>query len=354
MTVESLEPGKTLSAAQVKTVLSLIDPKKIQVRETDELLYVKNARGEDERVDAINYPDRREIVLFAPAWREHIRYGFELKHLVLHELLGLARIDDAGYKISAKIFPPSRRPVSLTDGLAKCYASMWVLYFDAEGVSRIRQAFPAQGQSFEKTFGAAERRGGKKSSVCGLNGCRDKDYGRLVRSLDLRVPLKLDTEAPDAKTYFIEIASALEGESFLFGWGAASRLLVYNPPLASWIVSVSTNGKVATMAEGTILGSNDSGRVTFGVQLPDPSFHQALRESGIRLEIAPKVHREVGQGILDIHNVWELLRSHAVSKGAAEGEVDRYLRENVFKSFGEAVPITTAVTCTFYPEQNKR
>lgn len=71
----------------------------------------KSLKIDSVSVDAINYPDINRIELSEPRWTKRSR---EQKiHLVAHELLGLARITDSGYRVSQGLVNAAFRTTTL-------------------------------------------------------------------------------------------------------------------------------------------------------------------------------------------------------------------------------------------------
>jgi hypothetical protein len=55
----------------------------------------------DEPVEAVNFPDQKEIVFNTPAWKK--KNYLEKDHLAIHELLGLLEITDYQFQVSKEI-----------------------------------------------------------------------------------------------------------------------------------------------------------------------------------------------------------------------------------------------------------
>ncbi|MCO5143828.1 MAG: hypothetical protein M9962_12125 [Oligoflexia bacterium] len=72
-----------------------------------DLLY-RGSRKNKKRVDALNYPKKKKIVLSIPAWNK--LETFEQKeNLVLHEYLGLMNLEKDNYDLSQKMLSELRR-----------------------------------------------------------------------------------------------------------------------------------------------------------------------------------------------------------------------------------------------------
>lgn len=63
--------------------------------------------------------------MYKPTWDYRFQWDYDVRHLVPHEFLGIARMSDQDYQLSSKIFPPSNTALNFLDNALVCTVSSY-------------------------------------------------------------------------------------------------------------------------------------------------------------------------------------------------------------------------------------
>jgi hypothetical protein len=350
---------RAMTEREYEKLKLLMNPTMVQLIVQKHQLFVKDEGGADKPVDAVNIPGKKTIVLFEPAWNSHFASGLEIRHLILHEFLGLAEIDDSGYKVSSKYFFPSLRPIPFKWNNLSCSVSGYFLYHSVD-YYQIIYANTALGDELEvvKSFPEPKLVGKVQSFCQDLNdhseNCNHRDMRRPTKKLTLMPEFKFQKDfwavQPVLPRIFAKIDVIFGGDFQSYGWGAAAQKTFSQNADVSFIgqiVSMDKSGKKTIIAVelDRLYGMDKSGKVSSGLHLINPEILNLLINAGIDLQ--PAMKSTAGVHLLSAQNISDLFSDYARSMGArSEKESDRILSKNIFKDLQPVVPVYVDVLCS--------
>jgi len=348
-----------LNQEQIKKIIALIDPKMTLVKVTSEALYVRSKDGKSLRVDAVNIPEKKIIILFKPTWERYFATGTEVRHLVLHEFLGLAGIDDEGYKISNKFFTPSKQDISFELKKVKCNA-----FGEVHIVGEHIKTY-SNGSSSPPSEFTGSVRAGDSSEKCQLM-LLETDHGREVQkkcetlddTYDLKVAqstIALDLSEPVRQAGLRDITQeiqilvdvAMSGGRRVFGYGAAAGRVSFESPrvtsTARLILLDKKTGmkKVLDVMKVEAVQSDNDKKVSLKFVLNNSELYSQLEKYNVDLNLYIKTR---DPNFLSVNNFWYYIRAYA-QENAPPGQEEMYLKNTIFQGLGNIVPQYVDVSC---------
>lgn len=340
-----------LTPQQRESILALLDDSVVQLKTSEKPLFVKDERGVDTQVDAVNFPDEKIIILYVPAWQRFFSSGLEIRHLILHEFLGLARVADIRYSISSRIFVPMNNPIPFQWNKVICGVQGYLLYHSPTRYN-MQQTFgdghrPARDASPTVVF--------PKPIRMGLT--EGKDQSRMIKRASMKLDFNINEKYWENPPVLPQLSVQLDfifGADFQnYGWGGAANGTFSNNSDFSLLAQVTTtdpNTKassvlMAHLHEADKLDSD--GNLAMNFTMINPQLLGALSNAGIRIQ--PAASAPVGQYLFNAHNVSALLQDYARAHGAqGDKEIDAYLAKTIFKNLPAATPIYISVECHLF------
>ena len=338
-----------LSADQLKSVRSLMQKGVVRIEYGVPPLFVVNKDGKRVKVDAINYPNDKKIVIDQKAWDQNFTSGLEMRHLVLHEFLGLAGIDDSEYRISQRYFPPGLTEIPYDMNKLNCSLSYTMGF-------RLKPDFyiDSGDKSFEVSFGkstSVAKQGekfcvkqGKDQAICGQKGLSSQaKLAEFHQLLDWNRP-----EDTKLTQYAVHGWVQLTNGSYSYGSGAASKERFYEPGsltlIAKLIISENGHWRDIALSQTVLQRFQAKKQISVDVDLLHPAALAKITEQGLPFKTADNA--PAGSDVLGRYNLWPLLMEIAKAKGVKnEKDARRFFGENLFSSLPENFPFSANVGC---------
>ena len=345
-----------LSKEQKEELFLHMDPKVTELVFSTTQLYVEDKDGNDVPVDAVNVPDTKKIYLFRPVWDEFIRNNMEVRHLILHEFLGLVRIDDDGLRISRRYIPLVPKVVSFDMENAKCSAKGFVL---VRGEKRHAIEYFYMDKDIEVAFSAPEKMGHVQNYCTDPNdrsrNCLYKDNTRNFKKISrlekllVAVPHGENQPSPAAFSLKIDLLLGDAFQSYGSG-GASSQTFPANPDIEMITQLISQKGKsalpqVLAVDSHQVYEPDSGGEISLMTTMLNPQFAEMFLHAGISFKTASR--SEQGIGTLSAQNLSNLLYDYARAKGAKDhDQVSQILERHVFQNMPKVTPIYLQVYCS--------
>ncbi len=336
-----------LTREDLEKLKEIMTPQQTNVKMQDEPLFILNDKGERISVGAVNIPDKKEILLHRPTWRNHYLSRLEIRHLILHEFLGLREIDDTGYRISQKVFYPVRPVLQFEETEAGCSIHTWVMLKMKDSIefrSMYPEGTPGSG-AVRMSFGAVkERRVGRSRllrqfKVANASGKLRTgwEHDAMNDSLAPEFTYKVD--------YTLESSFQANGS-----YGASGSHFGY-PPSASVVFTLLSQKtgeekKIRAMQSWHFDSRESAQEINARVHLLDTAFAQKLLELNIPIELSRNSIHHTDDGATGIENIVTFLIDWAKSKGAKNmSEADELINDQILKPMGGITPVLTKVSC---------
>lgn len=345
---------KILSSEQVSKLLEYMQPKKTQVEMKLEQIYITK-NGKKIPVDAANYPSASLIELYQPSWQYQINSGMDIKHLILHEFMGVTKISDLDH-VSSKIFPPRRLPIPFYAQKIVCESAVKYIRIK-ENNWYINDTPPIDPITFTLS---------KETRLNKNPKCVETDKETLtcikyandywVKKAEVRIPIILGQNDNAGGTYYIEASINVLSSYYGYGWGAAMNTLFLRNPLMQiiWkLIYIENNRDRKTL---TILTQEKyetdefSNKTSLVESIPVPAFIETLNRNGFQLSAAP--YKGEVTSLFHSYNIAGFLNETAISNGYNQRkEIDNYVVHKILKGMkGNSLPFRIDVSCTLKPD----
>jgi len=365
-----------LSPDQIDKVIGLMNSNITSITVTEKALAAKNKNGILMPVDALNFPSQHMIVLNKTAWENHFKSGLEFRHLILHEFLGLAKIDDTDNKISSTYFDSLRRPIPFAWNNVDCEASGSFLYHSDEKLEMMITELKTQDPSFVSYYGLD-----KYANPYGqLKGFREifaepklignastpgypckfpsesnkncvRDQRRLYKLMSHEAELSVQenfwrNKVPRPRffaKYNVSLANYFESPNFVginrTEANLTGQLLVLDP--------VTDSKTVISIQSSKAISLDEDGDLQMEVQLQSPEIPNALLNAGI--EIGPALSSEGNSDHSGAQNILNLLEDYADANGVKNHtDAALFLNRTVLKNLAPVVPLNVTLSCWIY------
>lgn len=353
--LQNSENRTLLTDKQRSVLIANMNPAVTKIEIKKEQLYIiKN--GKDIPVDAVNFSAPKRIQLFDPAWQLQVRSNMDIKHLILHEFMGVSKISDQSH-ISSQIFPPERLPIAFSASELECTSTVKYIRIK-EQVWQIRDM-----PSIEpiKVSLSSVKRLNPKPKCADIDPvtykCRQYAQDFQVKSAQVQIPIKFDNGDSSGSTYHIDAVINFLNSYYSYGWGGAatelskrsSRLQVF------WkLVRVDSDGTKRTLSvltSSTEETDSFSDRTTLGLNIPVSDFLDVLNNNGFQLSIA-SYSGEITD-LFHSYNVAGFLDSLAAQEGLPQGpKRDDFIIKTVLKGMpGNALPFRIYTSCVLIPNE---
>lgn len=352
--LQSSENRTLLTESERKTLIANMDPAVTKIEIVKEQLYVTED-GKRVPVDAVNFASPKMIQLFDPSWQLQVSSNMDIKHLILHEFMGVSKISDKNL-ISSQIFPPKRLPISFAANDLECEAAVKYIRVKDEGWY-IRDMPP--GKPIKVSLSQVKRLNPKpKCSYIDPQTSKCTQYaGDLqVKSAQVRIPVEFDKTDSSGSTYYIDGVINLLNSYYGYGWGAAASDTFKRPSKLEmfWkLVKVGENGAKQTLSVLTSSKSSTddySDRTTLAQDIPVSDFLDVLNSNGTQLSLAG-YSGEV-TSLFHSYNVAGFLESLADQSGLSDpSKRNKYIIETALKGMsGNALPFRVYTSCELIPK----
>lgn len=348
------EKPHLLSEDQIQKLLTFMTPQKTTVTmKTEQIYVVKNEKKIP--VDAANYPSDTLIELYQPSWQYMTNSGSSINHLILHEFMGLAQINDEEH-LSSKVFPPRRLPISFEAQKLSCETAVKYIKLNSDNWS-IRD-MPKVGKVSIKMSNAIRL---NKNPKCVDVDTESKTCLRYandywIKKADVRIPVGFDSGDKPSGAYFIDATINILSSYYGYGiWGAADRLFLRNPLMhITWkliYVDQQKEEKVLSILTSETEETDDfSNKTTLDQDIPVPEFIETLNRNGFQLSIMP-YGREITTPFHS-YNIAGFLSGTAQNAGYKDvKQADNFIIKKILKGIkGDALPFRIYAGCTLDPE----
>lgn len=353
--LKSSEKSALLTEEQRKILVANMDPMVTKIEIKKEQLYIRKD-GIDVPVDAVNFSSPKRIQLFEPAWQLQVRSNMDIKHLILHEFMGVSKISDQSH-ISSQIFPPERLPISFSASELQCSSTVKYIRIKEQNW-HIRDMPPIE--SIEATLSAVKQLN-LKPKCADIDPetykCRQYAQDFQVKSTQVQIPIKFDKGDSSGSTYHIDAVINLLNSYYSYGWGAAATTLFKRPSRFQifWkLVRVGADGTKRTlsvMTSSTEETDSFSDRTTLGLDIPVSDFLDVINNNGFQLSIA-SYSGEITD-LFHSYNVAGFLEDLAVQAGIPQGpQRNDYITHTVLKGMtGNALPFRINTECVLIPKE---
>jgi len=350
-------PVKTdpLRRGEIDSLVLLMDSRNTQLEIVDELLFVKDGQGKEKRVAAKNYPSRSEmhgskplIKLSRPTWQAYRAQGWELRHLILHEFLGLARISDTEYKISTAYFSPIKKPILFSLGGVRCESVGLMGHQQATGKFSIHQAMiKGKDERLISDFVPFPEPVSIYNSQSGCPECEKSQF----KSVQVSFPLITeDEELVGGTNYSINVSLHLYSEQRSYGWGAAAGESYPSPArveMTTRLIFSPPNSKkksVLATSAAVIESHSEQGDLKISNSLFNSEFHSALENNNIQLSVHPATHPQ--QRSFDYTNLMNLINQWVEDQALEDsGFQSERPTSQLFPDLPKVFPLQAVVTC---------
>lgn len=286
------EKSPLLSAKQIDQLLALMTPRVTRVSLSTTQLYVTSKDGKQDPVDALNYPKLKRIVLHKETWQYKVNTGFDVNHLILHEFMGLAQINDE-MGLSAKVIPPSQRSLDFASDEVRCQTA--IKYIRVQNDSWQIRDMP---ETEEMKVKLSAPRSLNPNPKCGkvdpaTKKCLQYVSDFKVREANVSIPVEFDKEDSFDGTYSVDASITLVSGYMNYGWGAAASTLFSQAPQFNivWrLVHLDSNNqrRVLTIINDNVEKTDEfRDRATLTQQIPVPVFIETIEKNGFKLSLAP-------------------------------------------------------------------
>lgn len=340
--------GATLTNDEADRVIALMDPNVVKILISKNPIYVKE-NGQDVQKDAVNVPGANEIYLYSPNWEYYFTKGVAVSHLILHEFLGLARIDDTGYKNSRGIFPDLTEKLSFKAKEIACNDTNWSFAWDGNAYlesTRDLWEYP-QTEPTTAPFSAvkevAPRRCSDEEQAA---GCVPETFARRLRTASLRYAIAMPGESKAWPRYWIELKAVLEG------YGSQKSQEIRNMTGDNAFVSLLTQLMVQESEKGeprVLATANEAFGAANGIQLilTNNDFFSALTRKGLSLDTDLRFVSAGNHAVLSGLGMLSPESVSAVLDRAAAGAQNRplVLKQKIFDRLPEAFPAIVRLQC---------
>ncbi|MES2769984.1 MAG: hypothetical protein V4596_12635 [Bdellovibrionota bacterium] len=334
--LESLEDETIISKEDKENLIKLIDKNIVEVRLTEEPLYIVKD-NESIPVDAVNYPAQKLIELYKPVWMDMVKDGYVVNYLILHEFLGLAKIDDTNYKVSAEIMPAVKMKISFSSNQVSCRVSGKFLFYD-EKEWLIRDM--PESEPVVKKF----------SEQQSVNNASYNKNDISIKAMRMDLPVVTDTQAqPDSEYYVVVDIQLVNSYKHRGIWDAFNEFFHEPAKLnITWrLLEKFPNGKIGSLAiaqSSTSTTDEMSDGATLSENIPVSSFAEKLSQNGFTLGLAP--HKGEMSSMFHSYNIAGFLQQTASSQGLKGEAANLFVINKVLKGFPKAMPFRVWVSCS--------
>jgi hypothetical protein len=346
---------RIFTEGEIRNLVELMDESKVKIDDTDELLYPSNSSGQHRvSVDALNFPNDnpKRIQLYKPTWTTLIASGADVKHLLLHEFMGLLKIDDSKHK-SVAMFPYRSSPLDFKLNRLACGVNSSYIRLEQHAATPVR----ASGTSFGSFDFSDVKITGKKDCIKNVPGTSECGLysGIPIKTISAESDFQYGNGAGDPietiTKYIVKIQAQFKGPHFQRGTGgAASTYFHHDSELhIQWDVLRRVSQKDTRIGSGQIQASKNE----FGVNAPYysftiPSFElkDLLAQNGYSLVNTSTTGRFYD--LFSFYNVREIMDQAAKDAGLPTHgpSFDGFIRSRVFaNSPTNALPIFIEPYC---------